>query len=337
MATLSDVAAAAGVSTSAVSRVLSGAPETRVSAATRQRIVDAARQLGYRPNFAARALKLARTNVVAVIVPDLTNALFAELMAGVEDQAARLGYMVLLASAERLAGERDAIPNLLREGRVDGIVIQPRDAASSSELESVADSDLPVVLVNSQVVGHRGSVLLDDGHGIEVATRHLVELGHRRIAYLGGEPRSQSAQRRRRGFVSAMEALGLAIDPAIMTGLGYRPEDGASALDAVMECNDPPTGVVVANVNAALGALLSARRRRIKVPEDISIVALHDSWTAETAWPPLTTIRMPLRDLGAAAISMIDRRIVSGVGDDIVVADHAPTLVLRESTASAAG
>jgi len=332
MATLSDVAARAGVSVSAVSRVLSDAPSARVSDATRQRIHRAAQELGYRPNFAARALKVARTNVVGLIVPDLTNAIFTELMRGVEEEAHRRGYMVLLARAEGMPEGEESIPRLIGEGRVDGVLVQVGDNMRPQDLEALVESTLPVVFVNSIHPHGVGSVLLDDERGSRLGTQHLIDLGHTRIGLVSGHPDSDTARRREKGFRAAMADAGLSVRDDHVTHLGYDPRSGGAALATLASLAEAPTAVVVANVNAALGALLEARRLGLRVPEDLSLVAMHDAWTAETTWPPLTTVRMPLYELGRAAMSAVFDRITAGRVADIIVSDPAPLLIVREST-----
>ncbi|MGL4256959.1 LacI family DNA-binding transcriptional regulator [Microbacterium sp.] len=332
MATLSDVAARAGVSVSAVSRVLSDAPSARVSEATRQRIHDAAAELGYRPNFAARALKFARTNVVGLVVPDLTNAIFTELMRGVEDEAHRRGYMVLLARAEEMLDDEEPIPRLIGEGRVDGVLVQVGDNMRPQDLESLVTGKLPVVFVNSVPPQGVGSVVLDDERGLRLATQHLIDLGHTRIALVNGLPASDTARRREAGFRATMADAGLEVREDYITRLGYDPRSGGVALSELAARDTPPSAVVVANVNAAHGALLEARRLGLTVPEDLSIVAMHDAWTAENAWPPLTTVRMPLYELGRTAMAAVFDRITAGTVSDVVVRDPAPALVVREST-----
>ena len=333
MSTLSDVAALAGVSISAVSRVLSNAPSSRVSTATRQRIEDAARELNYHPNFAARALKFSRTNVVALVVPDLTNAIFSELMRGVEEAAADLGYMVLLARAESMQPTAATMAKLVGEGRVDGVLVQVGDTMTSEDLAGILDGRVPAVLINSRREDHVGSVILPDEAGIAVAVRHLVELGHTSIGLVNGLPTTDSAERRRVGFFRAMAAAGLPVNSSFVTSLGYDPQQGRAAMRQLGARAERPTAIVVANVNAALGLLVEARTLGIHVPEELSIVAIHDAWTAANAWPPLTTVRMPLYELGKVSMAAIFDRIRSEAIDDIVVTDPAPALVLRESTA----
>jgi LacI family transcriptional regulator len=333
VSTLSDVAALAGVSISAVSRVLSNAPSSRVSGATRQRIEDAARELNYHPNFAARALKFSRTNVVALVVPDLTNAIFSELMRGVEEAAADLGYMVLLARAESMQPTAATMAKLVGEGRIDGVLVQVGDSMTSEDLGGIIDGRVPAVLINSRRDDHAGSVILPDEAGVAVAVNHLVELGHTSIGLVNGLPTSDSASRRSVGFERAMIDAGLRINPALVTSLGYDPQQGRAAMRMLGALAERPTALVVANVNAALGLLVEARTLGITVPDDLSIVAIHDAWTAANAWPPLTTVRMPLYELGKVSMAAIVDRIRSEAIDDIVVTDPAPELVLRESTA----
>ncbi len=333
MSTLSDVAALAGVSISAVSRVLSNAPSSRVSGATRQRIEDAARELNYHPNFAARALKFSRTNVVALVVPDLTNAIFSELMRGVEEAAADLGYMVLLARAESMQPASATMVKLVGEGRVDGVLVQVGDNTTSEDLAGILDGRVPAVLINSRREDHVGSVILPDEAGIAVAVGHLVGLGHTRIGLVNGLPTTDSAQRRRVGFDRAMAAAGLPVDPRFVTSLGYDPKQGREAMRVFAALPERPTALVVANVNAALGLLVESRTLGVRVPDDVSIVAIHDAWTAENAWPPLTTVRMPLYELGKLSMAAIFDRIRFEAIDDIVVIEPAPELIVRESTA----
>jgi len=333
MATLGDVAARAGVSISAVSRVLSNHPSARVSEATRERIVEAARDLQYRPNFAGRALKAARTRVIGLVVPDLTNALFTELMHGVEDEAAEHRYTVLLGRSDDVRPGGEVIARLIGEGRVDGMVLQVGDAVPPAGLGELLATPAPIVLINSAYKGHVGSVALDDRTGGRLATQHLIELGHRRIALANGLRRSFTAQRRRIGFKDAMSAAGLPLLPDHETRLGYTADNGREALRRLMALPEPPTGLVVANVNAAIGVLAEARAHGIGVPGQLSVVTVHDSWTGENTWPPLTAVKMQFYAMGRQAVRAVIRRIETGEMADEVVTDPPPELVVRESTA----
>lgn len=333
MSTLSDVAVRAGVSVSVVSRVLSNAPSARVSADTRARILAAAAELEYRPNFAARALKSSRTHVIALVVPDLTNAIFTELMRGVEEEAMARDYMVLLSRAEGIPKAEEAIPRLVGEGRVDGVLVQVGDNMREEDLTVLLSGRVPALLINSTHRGHVGSVALEDDRAARMATEHLIGLGHRRIGLINGLPQSGTAPRRRAGFLSAMEAAGLNVPAELTTSLGYEPDEGRAALRQLAALPEPPTAVVVANMNAAYGVLAQARELGVAVPDELSVVAIHDAWTAASTWPPLTTVKLPLYELGKAALGALVDRITSGTVADTVVRDPAPELVFRESTA----
>ncbi|MGZ0153519.1 LacI family DNA-binding transcriptional regulator [Kribbella sp. WER1] len=333
MATLGDVAARAGVSISAVSRVLSDAPDSRVSAATRQRIVDAATALHYRPNFAGRALKSARTQVVGLVVPDITNALFTELMHGAEDEATERGYTVLLGRSDDVRPGGEVIARLIGEGRVDGMALQVGDGVPPAGLSDLLTTQAPIVLVNSSTPGHSGSVTLDDHRGALIATEHLLGLGHERIAFANGLPRSFTAKRRRTGYKLALENAGVVVPRQYETRAGYTVDNGRTALRRLMALTPRPTGIVVANVNAAVGLLGEARKLGIRIPEELSVVTVHDSWTAENTWPPLTAVKMQFYTVGRTAVRSVIRRIETGETTDEVVTDPPPELIVRESTA----
>jgi LacI family transcriptional regulator len=332
-ATLSDVAARAGVSVSAASRVLANSASSRVRPETRERIEKAAKDLGYRPNFAGRALKLARSNVIALIVPDLTNAIFTELMRGVEDAAVEHDYVVLLGRSEGMQPGGGTIAKLIGEGRVDGLLVQLAENLAQEDVELLGESTAPVVFINSRHDGAHSSVSLPDAAGARVATEHLLSLGHRRIALLAGVHEPGKSLDRERGFRDAMADAGVPIDERLVTTLGYSAEQGRQAFRRVWALSEHPTAVFAANLNAAIGALAEARALGVRVPEDLSIVGLHDAWTAENTWPALTTVRMPLYELGHAAIELMIARLTGAVRQDVRVDDPAPLLIPRESTA----
>ena len=335
--TLSEVAARAGVSVSAVSKVLRGTAAIRVSPETRQRILTAAEELRYRPNFAARALQAARTQVLGLVVPDLTNALFTELMHGVEDGAAAHGYTVLLGRLDTDRPQTEVIARLLGEGRVDGLVLQATDGVDPAGLAQLLDPRAAVVLINSTAPGRASSVTVDDVGGGRTATEHLIGLGHTRIALAGGLRTSYTAQRRRRGHQEAMRAAGLEPRADHETAFGYTAEQGRQALRQLVQLDPRPTAVVVANVNAAVGLLAEAHALGIDVPRELSVATVLDSWTAENTWPPLTAVRMQFYAMGHTAVTSVVRRIADGTMTDEVILDPAPELVVRESTAPPSG
>lgn len=333
MATLRDVAVLAGVSISVTSRVLGNDPAARARPETRERIHAAARELDYRPNFAGRALKKARSNVIVLIIPDVSNAVFAELMSGVEEAALEHDYLVLLGKSEDMQPGGNTISRLIREGRVDGMLVQLGDNVTRDGVESLLREKAPMVFINSLEAGHVGAVALDDEEGARVATEHLIRLGHRRIGFANGTTETFTAQRREKGFRAAMAAAGLVVENGTILSFGYKPEDGRAAMRELMALAEPPTALFIANVNAAIGALAEARALGVRVPEDLSVIAMHDVWTAEHTWPALTTVKMPLRELGRYGVQSLYEKLQGDEFRDIIVNHPPPRLILRDSTA----
>jgi len=330
MVKISDVAALAGVSASAVSRVLSGDTTLRVSAATRERVVAAARDLAYVPNHAGRALRTSRSRTIALVVPDVTSAVFAELASGAEDEAASRGLAIVLARAERLTDGSDWLRQMVGEARIDGVILQLPDGPPHIDLVSMAIGATPIIVINSIDRGPLSTVVLDDAGGIRTAVDHLVGLGHSQIGFVGGHQSSATGQRREAGFRAALGEAGLSIHSRWITAFGYSGSNGRAAMKALASQDSLPTALVVANLNAALGVLAAIHALDLRVPTDISIVALHDVWYADATWPPITTVRMPLSELGAAAVA---RLIDSGteITHD-TVSSPEPILVVRQST-----
>lgn len=331
MTTLQDVATAAGVSKSVASRVLNGDDKARIAAATRDRVEAAAARLHYVPDHRARALRTLRSGAIALVVPDVHNAVFSELFAGVRDAATRAGQTVLLAQLEDAATDAQALSRIIGQGRVDGVVLQRREDVDDRTLARILDVPLPVVLFNSTLRNRRGSVVLDDAHAVDVATRHLLELGHRRIGFVGGSALHDAARRRAAAFRAVMHGAGLRIDRDWMVTAGWEADAGQAGLDQLLGARRRPSAVVVASVNAAVGAASCAARRGVAVPHDLSIVTIQDTWVARLFSPALTVVRLPLRQAGEAAAEMLIRQEMR----DVVFADRAPELVVRDSTAHA--
>ncbi len=337
MATLAEIARRAGVSVSVASRVLTGDPNLRTRPETRDRVVLAAKELNYTANYAGRALRLARSRALALIVPDVSTPLFADLLAGAADAAAAQDHTLLLGRSDRMTAGGDLVRRLVGEGRVDGFVLQRSDDLSDRALESLVANDARIVLVASRTAHRRGSVVLDDVAGGRLATEHLLSLGHRRIALIGGVEPSDIARRREQGYTDALHGAGLKKREAWVRRLGYSPDAAARAASSLMSTSPPPTGVVVANVNGAIGALTALRLGGADIPGDVSVVAIHDQWMAAHTWPPLTTVKMAFYEVGSEAVRLLLARLAGGPPEDIVVTDPPPRLVVRGSTAPPPG
>ncbi|MFD4022182.1 LacI family DNA-binding transcriptional regulator [Streptomyces sp. NPDC058576] len=329
MATLQDVATAAGVSKSVASRVLNNDSAARVAPQTRARVIKAAQHLRYVPDHRARALRSLRSGAIALVVPDVTNAVFAELHAGVQSALAPVGMTVLLCQLP--ADSR--LSDIVGQGRVDGVLLQRREDHDDDTLTGILDTELPVVLFNSTLGARVGSVVLDDADAARVATAHLLSLGHRRIGFLGGTEHHDAARRRAAGYRHTMREAGLRVDADWTVAAGWEADAGERGVDALLAARRPPTAIVTASVNAALGAVSHAVRRQVAVPGELSVVAIQDTWFARVANPSVTVVQLPLRAAGAVAADMLLDHLGGAPLTDRVVDEPAPRLVPRESTA----
>ncbi len=329
MVTVRDVASVSGVSISTVSRALS--EPTRVASATRDRVLAAARELGYEPNRAASGLRSGRTATLGVVVPDLENPYFASVAKGVQARAREHGYGVFVVDVEEDATrEADEVRTLLAQ--TDGVVVaSPR--GTDDELVALVDRAPRgrAVLVNRRIEGVP-SVTADDVAGAVRALGHLRALGHRRVAYVGGPPMSWSDRMRREGLRRAAAADG---EPTEIVDLGaFRPhvQGGYSAADLATGAG--ATAVVAYNDLVALGVEQRLRERGIAVPGQVSVVGFDDTFVATLASPPLTSVGTDLRAVGGAAVDLLVERL----RDPDVPVTHVvrPTeLVVRASTGTA--
>lgn len=327
--TLVDVAARANVDRSVVSRVLSGDARLNVRPATRERVLVAVAELGYRPNTTARSLRTARAHTYGLLIPDFTNPVYAAIITGAQAAAAAQGCLLLTGSSAGGSFGVEEYVDLLSAGRVDGLLLAgtPADGDFDKRLGSL---DLPWLLLNRRTPSSRRYLVLDDERAAALAVEHLVGLGHRRIAHLAGPPQADTAARRQAGYAAALERAGLERDARLVVAADYTNEGGAAAMGALLALPDPPTAVFVANVASAIGALWAARDAGLVVPDDVSVVAVHDLPLAGYLEPPLTTVRMPLEHLGRRGIELL-----SSVPPDAPIAEviaKPVELVLRRST-----
>jgi LacI family transcriptional regulator len=330
-ATIVDVAARAGVSTATVSRVLSGSGVARP--ATRERVIEAARDLAYHPSGVARALKRAETRTLGLVVTDIANPFFPQIVRGVEDEAHRLGYGVLLCNASDDPARELATLDLLVERRVDGIVVAS-GRATRRLARRLATLPMPVVLVNAHArVPGLASIGTAQRAGARLAAAHLLSLGHRRLGFVGAPPGHVAAGPRRAGVVDALRGAGL--DPSALVAVpgDGRVEGGVRAVERVLAEADPPTGVVAYNDLAAIGALKALRSAGVPVPAGVAVVGFDDIEAASWTDPPLTTVRQPTAEMGRRAVEQITAAL-RGAGDTAPVV-LAPELVVRASTGPA--
>lgn len=336
MASITEVARLAGVSSATASRVVSAA-DYPVSAATRARVLDAARALDYVPNALARGLLKSRVPVVAVIVHDITDPYFSEVVRGVEDAASDAGYLVISCSSER-DGEREAsYVRLLRSIRAAAVVFAGSgldDPASNAEIErhlAAMRADGAAVVHLSPHAGGEPEVRVDNEAGIAAMVAALVELGHRRIAFLAGPTGLFVARERLAGYRRGLESAGIAFDEARVVRTGFDLAGGALAVDVLRAADVDVTAICCANDLLALGALQRLAALGIDVPGTISVAGFDDISTAALTAPSLSTVRLPLRELGRLGFEQAGRRLA---GEDPAPQLLPTEVVLRASTAA---
>jgi len=332
---LRDVALRSGVSVSVVSRALNRDPALRARAATVERILKAADDVGYRPNAAARTLRTRQVGVLGIILPDVNNPFFSQLLSGIEEACDAAGVVPLIGRAERLAENPHLMRDLVNEGRVEGFLVQPTDTFPIDAFHELAADGVPHTFLVTRPTGSGSSVILDDERGIELAAQHVIELGHRRLGYAGGLPQHGTSRGRRDAFEAVLAGAGIEVRPEWQTALGYTFEDGRAALRQLASLPERPTALVVATHNSALGVLYEARALGIDVPSELSVVALHDSPSSERSWPQLTGVRMPLRQLGVRAVELLVDSIRTRAPRHERITDPAPELIVRGSTTQA--
>jgi DNA-binding LacI/PurR family transcriptional regulator len=307
-----DVAARAGVGVATVSRVLNG--RAHVAAATRERVLVAMRELDYRPSTIARNLSFRRTMVVGVVVPFLTSPSAVERVRGIVDELAGSEYDVALFDVESVDRRRRAFELLARADRTDGLLVVSLipDAAAVARLHAAR---MPCVLVDG-AHPHLPHIVSDDVHGGELATRHLLELGHRRIALIGDKPpdpyRFTSSRDRTAGYLRALATAGVPERPDyVRAGTQDRHEAQAIA-ERLLSLAERPTAIFAASDLQALGVLEAAARLGLRVPDDLSVVGFDDVEIA--SYVGLTTVRQPLTESGRHGARLLLRALA---GEDI--------------------
>jgi len=331
MSNIKDVALHAGVSITTVSHVVNG---TRfVSDIARLRVEEAVRQLGYIPSAVARSLKNSNTLTFGMVIPNNSNPYFAEIIRGVENRCFAAGYNVILCNSNDDPERQATYLRLLVEKRVDGLVF----VATGSDAvvrATLGDIKTPLVLLDRDVTGMASSDLVEVNHtvGGELATRHLLELGHPRVACISGPPGLSPSSQRRAGWKQALEAAGVERRENDLARGDFTARGGHLAMQALLKRKPRPTAVFVCNDLMAFGALSAAREAGISVPEQLSIVGFDDIELAAFSAPPLTTIVQPKLEIGTIAADLLLERVEKNRQDGRRVILE-PQLKIRGSTA----
>lgn len=307
-----DVATRARVSPATASRALNGT--ATVSAELRARVLEAAGELGYRPNNLARSLRRQRTDTIGVIVSDIANPHHSEAVRVMEDAASQAGWRLLLCNSDERVDKQRAYLELLADERVGAVILSAADEAGSG-MGALLDLGIPVVAFDRVIDDVRvDSVTCDNEAGVQALTRHLLSLGHRRIGFVGGRTHVATGAERLAGYRAAMRGAGF---PTMVEDGDFRADEALVAARRLLRRVARPTAIVVANNTMAVGTLRAVRGEGLAVPADIAVATVDDPVWAELIDPPLTALAQPVRAMAEAAVRLVLER-VAGVRRDVV-------------------
>ena len=329
-ATLEMVAERAGVSPSTVSRILNGTAV--VSDEKRAAVDQAIAKLGFVPNPVARGLAGGRTLSIGVVSQAIDSPFYGAALRGIEVELGTAGYSPLFMSGHWRADEEARCIDVLRSRRVDGLIVLTGRLADSA-LRSLART-LPVVVTGRSLkASNLLSMDFDNREGARQATQHLIDLGHRRIAFISGDPEHPDAVDRQQGYRSAIEAAGLRFDPALVAPGNFSEHSGLLAVERLLDSRTRFNAIFAANDQMAFGASLGLYRRGLRVPDDVSMVGFDDVAGSVYMVPPLTTVHNPIQEIGELAARAMLSLLA---GERPAVEVPAPRLIVRESTRAAA-
>jgi LacI family transcriptional regulator len=313
-----------------VSNVLSGRHE-QMAVETRERVLAAIERLNYQPNHVARSLVTRRTATIGLIMHEVTNSLYPPVTVGAEEACRQAGYGLLLANAEDDRNERRSV-ELMRAKRVDALVVFAVSHAgvASEHLYAAQEAGMPVVAINRVMPEDAplSAVWFDHRSGGEMATRHLIEQGHRRIAHIAGPANRMTGVNRREGYEAALTAAGIPPHPALIAEGDYSFASGERLMTALWQ--ERPTAVFVAGDVMALGALRALARLGVRVPDDLSLVAFGNPDCVRYATPAITTIDLPVATAGRIAVELALRRMQCPEEKEVRLLETS--LLVRETT-----
>ena len=332
MVRLKDIARHVGVSIMTVSKALRDEPD--VSVATKSRIKALAKQMGYVPDSSAQGLRTKTTKLFGLIIPSSTNPIYARMIVAIEERAHELGYDILFAHSLNKPEREELCIRRFLSRRVDGLFISPvyRFEAEARIYQEVLASKTPVVLLGPPAAFCKSfaSVEIEELNASYAATQHLLQLGHKRIAYLTGPPVAPWAHERFEGYRRALRETGLEVDDKLVFQSGSTIEDGTNAALQMLNESCPATAVQAVSDLVAIGCAETLLAQGLRIPEDISLVGFGNILVAEHFRVPLTTIRQPKHRLGSAAVDMM----ISLIRGEKVQSKRLPAeLVVRKSTA----
>lgn len=325
---IKEVAKRANVSTATVSRTIN--ESEKVDPKTAARVKKAIRELNFYPNTHARTLVSGRSRMLGLIISDITNPFFPELVKSFEDQALHHGQDVIIGNTDYQPKRMAACIRRMLERKVDGVAILTSETNSES-LEELTRRNIPVVLLDAaRTSSHSATVRIDYAQGIQEALQHLFSLKHERIAFIAGPLNLPSARIRQTAFIEGIKGAGIALQPAMIQQGNHRIDGGLAAMEALLKLKRRPTGVICSNDLTAIGALGAVNDAGLKVPDDISLVGFDDIAFAHLTQPPLTTVLLSRTQIATTAFTALERLIRDEKEtQDYVIPTH---LIVRAST-----
>lgn len=330
MATIKDVAARAKVSVATVSHVSNGT--RKVAPATIQRVRQAMKELDYHPNAVAQSLRTRKTHAIGAVVSDITNPFFATLVRGAEDAAIEAGYSLIVCNSDESLEKEDRYVRLLRQRRMDGLLISPVGDGSASAVQELPRQRMPFVFVDRQAKEIEADAVLSDNiGGAYQATHYLIEQGHRRIGLILGIEGATTTEERLAGYSQALEEAGIAISKELVVWGGYRTEGGRRATALLMGLDAPPTAIFSTNNLMTIGVFQELFEGRELLTDQISLISFDDLDLAKLDLFPLSTVIQQPYKIGQKAAKLLLDRIEHGIDEPLRVVRVSVELHVRRS------
>jgi LacI family transcriptional regulator len=308
MPTIYDVAKRAGVSAMTVSRVINGKKDVKPE--TRERVLKAIEEIGYVPNSLARSFVLQRTRMIGLVITDITNPFFTTLARGVEDTAMRNQFSVIFCNTDEDPEKEVLYLELLARKRVDGVILASA-SGKRTPLKSILVRNIPVVLIDREIEGLDDVDIVkgDSVYGAYLLTKHLIELGHRRIGIIVGSKNISTAEDRVEGYKRALKDAGIPLDEELIKFGKYSRESGYGLTKELLSLENPPSAIFGGNNFIAVGAMMAIRDMGLRVPEDIALVSFDDIESLSIVYPFFTVVTQPAYSMGVIATELLIRRI----------------------------
>lgn len=332
MSTIYDIAKRAGVSTSTVSRVINGVDHP-IKEETRQRILQAARELNYRPNTIAKSLAGGKSYNIALLIPSITNDFYTQISEVIEEKLEKRGYCTYLCNTRRNVEKESRYVESLIARKVDGVIFSPTRVKPEDNwvnvrnIETLRENGIALVAFGSQFQDV-SQLYINTYQGALEATSYLIHLGHKRIGFIDGLM-AGTRKSRRRGYIKALEEAQIEFDPGLIEAGDLGMEDGYTCTINLLKRSKPPTAILTANNLMAIGALKAAKDKGLDVPGDLSVMGFDDSLLSEAVDPTLTVIQQPLQEIGQSAVELLMNQLEGDQDPETVQLDTR--IVIRES------